>query len=568
MRRALIVLSVILLLLALTLGVSAESAVSRLLIQATVDGDGDCQVTQILSIWIDAEQTVLYPLPANAQNIRVTPGRTRTRGGNGVTYVDLSAAADNRTGEATFSITYNLDNVLQINENGVTQVNIPLLSGFDYTVESMEFTVTLPGEITTKPAFTSGYHQASIEQELAATYSGAMVSGNSLKPMKDHETLNMILNVDQDMFARSPIFFTDTTFDDYAMVVFGVLALLYWILFLRCAPFIPKKSPTPPAGYSAGELGSLLTMQGAQINMMVLTWAQLGYVLIQLDRNQRVILHKRMDMGNERCAFEQKCFTKLFDGKQTVDTTSRRYANFCMKMNTLSPHVRPLLKPRSGNPKIFRGLCAGIGLFGGFALGLALGAGAWLQWPLAILMAGLGALSAWSIHPWADGLLLLDKSKVWQALIQFALWGCLGLLGGVPLIGFLVPASQLLAGLMLSFGGRRTEEGRQAASQLLGFYYYLLTADKTDLKRICQQDPDYFHNLAPYALALGMDKIFAKKFGNQGIASCPYLTSGMDGHRSAPEWSALMRKTVAAMDSRRKQIPLEKLQKIITSFKS
>ena len=138
----------------------------------------------------------------------------------------------------------------------------------------------------------------------------------------------------------------------------------------------------------------------------------------------------------------------------------------------------------------------------------------------------------------------------------------------MPLIGFLVPGAQLLAGLMLSFGGRRTEEGRQAAASVLGFYYYLLTVDKNEIRRINLQDSDYFHNLAPYALALGMDKIFAKKFGNQGIVPCPYLTTGMDGHRSALEWSALMRKTVAAMDSRRRQMPLERLQKIIAGFRS
>ena len=63
-----------------------------------------------------------------------------------------------------------------------------------------------------------------------------------------------------------------------------------------------------------------------------------------------------------------------------------------------------------------------------------------------------------------------------------------------------------------------------------------------------------------------MDKAFAKRFGNHGIPTCPYLTTGMDGHRSAAEWSALMRKAVAAMDSRRKQLPKERLQQIIASF--
>ena len=31
---------------------------------------------------------------------------------------------------------------------------------------AMEFTVTLPGEITAKPAFSSGYHQANIEKDI------------------------------------------------------------------------------------------------------------------------------------------------------------------------------------------------------------------------------------------------------------------------------------------------------------------------------------------------------------------------------------------------------------------
>ena len=74
MRKLLIVFSVIVLLLALTVGVSADTAASRLLIQAVVDADGGCQITQILSVRIeDQDQSVLYPLPANAQNIRVTP---------------------------------------------------------------------------------------------------------------------------------------------------------------------------------------------------------------------------------------------------------------------------------------------------------------------------------------------------------------------------------------------------------------------------------------------------------------------------------------------------------------
>ena len=49
--------------------------------------------------------------------------------------------------------------------------------------------------------------------------------------------------------------------------------------------------------------GSRLTFTGADLTMMVFSWAQLGYLVIHLDDNGRVMLHKRMDMGNERSSF-------------------------------------------------------------------------------------------------------------------------------------------------------------------------------------------------------------------------------------------------------------------------
>ena len=567
MRRLLVFILCFLLLISLAVTASASTAASKLVIQAVVNADGSCQITQTLTVRLEhADEDLMFPVPEAADHVKLGNTRIRTRSGDGVQYIDLSSAGS-VAGEPTFIISYNLSNVMLTSEAGIPQLQLPLMSGFAYPVEYMEFTVTLPNQVTSKPAFSSGYHQASIEQELTASYSGVMVTGNSLKTMKDHETLSMTLDVEPTMFADVPISLENAVFDDIAMIVFGVLALLYWLLFLRAAPLFPEKTATPPAGYSAGELGSLLTMQGAQVNMMVFTWAQLGYLTIRMDRNQRVILQKRMDMGNERCGFEQRCFDKLFAGKPTVDTSTHRYAMFCTKMEVLSSNVKPLLKKRSGNPRLFRFLCAGVGAFGGMALGIALGAGALLQWFWAILLGILGAWSAWYMQAWANALFLLDKSRLWKSLGICAGWILLGLMGGAPLVGILVPLSQLLAGLMACFGGRRSEEGRQAAAQVLGLRKYLRTVDKQELARIQELDPEHFHTMAPYALALGVDKAFAQKFGNRELPACPYITTGVESRRSAPEWSALMRRAVVAMNQRRKQMPMERLQKIISAFR-
>ena len=77
----------------------------------------------------------------------------------------------------------------------------------------------------------------------------------------------------------------------------------------------------------------------------------------------------------------------------------------------------------------------------------------------------------------------------------------------------------------------------------------------------------YFFRLAPGALALGREKLFAKRFGELRLESCPYLTSGMDGHMTALQWSVFMRKTLELMNQRADRLPLEKLMRILATIK-
>ena len=72
--------------------------------------------------------------------------------------------------------------------------------------------------------------------------------------------------------------------------------------------------------------------------MMVFTWAQLGYLLIQTD-GSKVLLRKRMDMGNERSLFENKIFALLFGSRQTVDATGYPYAKLSRKVSAIVPNA-------------------------------------------------------------------------------------------------------------------------------------------------------------------------------------------------------------------------------------
>jgi hypothetical protein len=141
-----------------------------------------------------------------------------------------------------------------------------------------------------------------------------------------------------------------------------------------------------------------------------------------------------------------------------------------------------------------------------------------------------------------------------------------GLLAGQFSLALAVLGTLLLGGLLYAFGGRRTELGRQLSCEVLGLRHYLRTVPKAELQYICNQNPDYFYDLVPYALALGADKAFAARFGKRALAPCPYLKiRGAEAH-SAQAFMQQARQVLQAMDARRRQLPAEKLIALLRSF--
>lgn len=104
-------------------------------------------------------------------------------------------------------------------------------------------------------------------------------------------------------------------------------------------------------------------------------------------------------------------------------------------------------------------------------------------------------------------------------------------------------------------------------SEALGFRRFLRTIPRTQLQHIRRQNPDYFHALVPYALALGSDKAFAKRFGRDLLPPCPYITGVPQKPMSAAQWCKLIRRTARAMEMRLRQSKLERFSGILRGFR-
>ena len=567
MRRFFVFVTLLCILCALAVGASAATYAKSISTYATVSGDGTCQVTLTATIHLDqAVDNLRFPLPGKASNITVNGARASSKVENGLRQVNLSRVVGKAMGDFTLNFTYSLPNLITTNEAELLELQLPLLAGFAYPVQALEFSVTLPGAVTAKPAFSSGYHQANIEKDIYTTTTGATITGTSQVELKDHETLAMSLLVSEEMFPQKRI--TPPNFQTVIILiwVFALLSVLYWIFFLRNLPAWPTSRPTSPDGYNAGELGSILHLQGGDLNMLVFSWAQLGYLLIQLDRSGRVTLHRQMDMGNERSVFEGKCFRLLFGKRDTVDAGSVRYAELYHAVAKMKPNLSAFMHPRTGNLTVFQWLSALTGMFFGIFIAIGLSSGALLQWLLVIVLGAAAFFSSLRIQRWATSLFAPDRQPVWIALGLCGVWVGLSAIAGLLSVGFGMVFCQLFAGLLSAIGGRRTPYGRQAMGESLGLYRYLRSVSPEQLRQLCQSNPEYYHQMAPYAMALGADKPFARRFGKLLIPQCPYISTGVDSDLRAVQWQNMMRRVLKGMNTRLPNGYLEQFVSLIQRF--
>lgn len=556
MRR---IFALLLCLLLLTTAVSAAGSVSKLDSSTTISANGTCQVTLVVQLLLDSvPETLRYPLPAAARDITLNGSSARTSQDSLNRWVDLRSVITT-AGSHTFTIHYTLPDTVTEQANGSLRLQLQLLSGFDYPIDAMSFTVTLPGEVTEKPDFSSTYHPASVESLMNYTMENGVISGSFKEGLKDHENLTMTLTVPESVFPQTIVKRWSMSTDDIVMYALAIIAALYWLLRLRCV--IPRRvrRTQPPEGITAGEAGCGLIGAGVDLNTMVLSWAQMGYLSLELDRNRRLRLHKRMDMGNERSEFEVHCFKTLFGKRTSVDAGGEHYARLGRKATRTVANAGSFFHRRSGNPNVLRCLGAGIGACAGISLSTAFATDTVWQVVLGLLLVPLGAVTCWQLQIAPRALHLRRREPVTPMLGLTGLWLVLSIWAGEGNVAAFVLTMQLLIGLAGSYGGRRTEPGKQTMSQVLGLRRYLRKIDPQQIQQMLQSDPDYFFTMAPWAVALGIGKRFARSFGDRKISACPYLSGRATANAvTARQWNELLRQVMDIMDERQKPALLQK----------
>ncbi len=546
---------------------SAASVASRVDTTISVNADGDATVAMTVLLHLETpDPNLVFPLPVNAQDVTLNGSPARTSKTGSATNVSIGNLTEGMTGDFTLSFGYILPDVVapdpELEIEGqpgkfMPRLDLPLLSSFSYPIQELKFIITLPAAVTYVPSFYSTYRQNSFESDIDKSVNGNMITGVSKSALNDHESIAMAMYVTEDMFPGVSTFLRTGNPEVVPMLGFAAAALVYWLLFLRALPLIRTRTVSPPEGLTAGELGCHLTLAGVDLTMMVMSWAQLGYVMIQLD-GERVLLHKRMDMGNERSSFERKIYSQLFGERRMVDATGGQYARLHKRVAKAIPGEGNLSRSGPLHMKLFRALLCVAQVFCGICVAMNMTTNSTLQTVFSVAFGILGAVTAWQIHEIAYRTHLRGKTRVYIGLVCIAIWLALGVVCGEILIPTLAVLGQYFMGYLAAYGGRRSEMGRHDAGRILGLRAYLKKIELEDLKRIQKSDPEYFFNMAPYALTLGIIHPFARNFGARKIDQCPYLMTRVHGKRTADEWADMIVTTADLMDARQRRMEYEK----------
>ena len=526
---------------------AAASGISSLESSNTVAADGSCRVALTLYLELDETQTeYTFPIPADATQVRLggTPARTRPDGDRLLVILEVGA------GSYTATIEYALPQV--VTADG--QVRLQLLSGFPYPIEQMAFTVTLPGEITEIPQFHSGYYQGNIASMITLTTESNTLQGHIRTALKDHETLSMTLSADRALFSEmdqpQPLLQT------WEAAILGtlILATVYY-----CVTLLPKLTRKTrcvgvPDGITAGEVGTCLTACGTDLTMLVISWAQMGYLTIEIDRADHVTLRKRMEMGNERSRLEMRCFQDLFHRRTIVDGTGQHYAAIYRKMAKKSTLLRQLYSPKSGSPMLFRMLMLLPSLILGVQMGIDLGGGIGSKTVLAILLAMLSGVLSWFIQSGGKCLPLRNKMPLLLCAVCGLLWLVPAIVTEHIVMAAMLAVLQFIGGIAAAYGGKRSELGIRSLAQIRGLRHFLRTAREPELQQMLAKNGDYFYEMAPYALAMGLDRRFARRFGKTMLPEGGYLDVGTSRPMTASQWAAELRYAADILNKAQKRI--------------
>lgn len=457
------------------------------------------------------------------------------------------------TGEQVYAIRYTLD-LGQDRSDSEDVVYLNVIGAYwDAPIEEAEFVVRLPAA--------PGPGQAALMRGSRGSASSAhllwqigdddrtgfvednVLTGRITRPLNRYEGVTLRVAYPEGTFsgdsdAADPIRRAVLLLS--ALTVGGGLAL--WLLLGRDRALSPAAAPRAPDGLSPAQAGYIVDekVDGIDLASMFVYWASHGHMDIAETGRRGFQLTKRSDLDEahpeeERAAFD--ALWRLGDGGsvESGDLVSAYYVAAAAFREKTAARFQTgeqrLVDPKS---QIASGVIALLGLLSFWALGFlwawmtvgsAAGA-AFIGFVLCVPYLLYAAGWHWLWRYWQrNSAAIRALSATVMLLATVLLLVMVHYLTGAILTPFernTLAATSLAAVALRPLVRRRTPWGHAMLERALGLRRFILAADRERIASLCDENPEYFYDVLPYAMALGLTQKWARHF--EGLL------------RRAPEW--------------------------------
>lgn len=524
----------------------ADYTVDTVSVSGDVSQNGRTQVTMTLQLtFTDAETQVRVPLP-ESQVSKVSAGDARFDVEETDQGVDvILKKSDGFVGTQTFQITYRVP----LTDTGGSETDtytLGLLSsrwardvgGCTFSLSLPASQVQLPEDFALEPQIESGYHGTLSDQETNLTVTGNTLSG-SVSDRMAYDSLSVTMELPEGYFKlrSATIPMVSITWLSIAMLAVLLLCFVYWRLKLRTPHVDSPARLLAPEGILVCQLPMVLDGGTCDVTAMILEWANLGYLSIGRTKGGQVYLTKNIPMGSERGAAEQKLFSRIFGSKRRVAVTPGRFSAAAAQFRSACRRSlgRVIFDKTGGNLLLIQNPCRLLLAIGiGFTAYQALPEGGGFL-VLAVLLGLVGLIYSLYLHSVLCHFFALRTitpvTVVCWVLGAAALVAAL--LSGAFLEMLIGLAACLFSSAATARGPRRSQRGRDALAQTRGCRTFFRQVSWQRLQVYMGKNHRFFQTLLPRAVALGVDKRFARRFERLSVPAPEWLTGSASGAMSA-----------------------------------
>ena len=413
---------------------------------------------------------------------------------------------------------------------------------WDCTIENVTFKINMPKAFTPdRLYFTYGKKGSTKHDSVDWNIEGNSIKGSLMVALMPNDSFTIALPLPEGYFSQAERISSDVSYGWLVSIICAAAGTMLWVFVGRKKQVFPTVEFYPPQGLTSADAGFLIDgrVDSFDITSLIIYWADKGYLSITEEIVKKTFgikksftLTKLRDITEDSQDYEKEMFEGIFYMGDGVNVRIEQLKNH---FYTVGERVKKQVKRSfedNDETRIFSKaniMCRLLLLLAGVISTLPYSymamkesgnvGEAGLLFKSIIMSVAIMAAFNFFMHILKNWKGIKKGEKFIQLLFALIFCGAicgtfiysLSLYGNV-LGGIFSLASAAMLGIMSNLCRRRTNLGMWYQEKLMGFKEFIKVVELDRIKLLVDENPNYFYDVLPFAMVLGVTDKWAKNF--------------------------------------------------------